>query len=141
MTPLQTDIERRIAQSEPDVEVLLAEVVSSPTHPTLRVFIDHPEGVTLALCERFCAEFLKATDSIATDISIQMGKPIGQAQGEVKTAVARAKYMMSIAAQTLAPEQLPPIDGFSRRITQEHRLVYRVTESRVDFLQARYHYE
>jgi toxin YoeB len=29
---------------------------------------------------------------------------------------------------------------WSRRITQEHRLVYRVSESRVDFLQARYHY-
>jgi len=29
---------------------------------------------------------------------------------------------------------------WSRRVTQEHRLVYRVTESRIDFLQARYHY-
>jgi toxin YoeB len=29
----------------------------------------------------------------------------------------------------------------SRRITQEHRLVYRVTAGRIDFLQARYHYE
>lgn len=29
---------------------------------------------------------------------------------------------------------------WSRRITQEHRLVYRVTEERIDFLQARYHY-
>ena len=29
----------------------------------------------------------------------------------------------------------------SRRITQEHRLVYRVTAERIDFLQARYHYE
>ena len=29
---------------------------------------------------------------------------------------------------------------WSRRITQEHRLVYRVTEKRIDFLQARYHY-
>ena len=29
---------------------------------------------------------------------------------------------------------------WSRRITQEHRLVYRVTESRIDFLQGRYHY-
>ena len=29
---------------------------------------------------------------------------------------------------------------WSRRITQEHRLVYRVTEEAVDFLQARYHY-
>ncbi len=29
---------------------------------------------------------------------------------------------------------------WSRRITQEHRLVYRVTEDRIEFLQARYHY-
>lgn len=29
---------------------------------------------------------------------------------------------------------------WSRRITQEHRLVYLVRESRIDFLQARYHY-
>ena len=29
---------------------------------------------------------------------------------------------------------------WSRRISQEHRLVYRVTEDRIDFLQARYHY-
>jgi toxin YoeB len=29
---------------------------------------------------------------------------------------------------------------WSRRITQEHRLVYRVAEGRIDFLQARYHY-
>lgn len=30
---------------------------------------------------------------------------------------------------------------WSRRITQEHRLVYRVTAERIDFLQAKYHYE
>ena len=29
---------------------------------------------------------------------------------------------------------------WSRRITQEHRLVYKVGERRIDFLQARYHY-
>ena len=29
---------------------------------------------------------------------------------------------------------------WSRRITQEHRLVYLVAQDRVDFLQARYHY-
>jgi toxin YoeB len=30
---------------------------------------------------------------------------------------------------------------WSRRITKEHRLVYRVSGDRVDFLQARFHYE
>ena len=29
---------------------------------------------------------------------------------------------------------------WSRRVTQEHRLVYRVAEAKIDFLQARYHY-
>jgi toxin YoeB len=30
--------------------------------------------------------------------------------------------------------------AWSRRLTQEHRIVYLVSEGRVDFLQARYHY-
>ena len=30
--------------------------------------------------------------------------------------------------------------AWSRRVTQEHRLVYRVSGKRIDFLQARYHY-
>jgi toxin YoeB len=40
------------------------------------------------------------------------------------------------------PEPLKYVMGgcWSRRITQEHRLVYRVSERRIDFLQARYHY-
>ena len=29
---------------------------------------------------------------------------------------------------------------WSRRVTQEHRLVYRVTDDSINFLQARYHY-
>jgi len=29
---------------------------------------------------------------------------------------------------------------WSRRLTQEHRIVYLVTNERIDFLQARYHY-
>ena len=49
MNNLQEDIEARLAARAPDVEVLLAEVVGGET---LRLFIDHPDGVTLALCER-----------------------------------------------------------------------------------------
>ena len=47
--PLQTDIEQRLATAEPDVEVLACE---SAGHERLRLFIDHPGGVDLALCER-----------------------------------------------------------------------------------------
>jgi ribosome maturation factor RimP len=49
MSAIQADIEARLAEAEPEVEVLLAEVVGGRL---VRLFIDHPEGVTLALCER-----------------------------------------------------------------------------------------
>jgi len=40
------------------------------------------------------------------------------------------------------PEPLKGLgpDVWSRRITQEHRLVYLVKKDRIHFLQARYHY-
>jgi toxin YoeB len=40
------------------------------------------------------------------------------------------------------PEPLRYLAGgvWSRRLTQEHRIVYLVRDDRIDFLQARYHY-
>ena len=40
------------------------------------------------------------------------------------------------------PEPLKYIasGAWSRRLTQEHRIVYLVSHARIDFLQARYHY-
>ena len=49
MRGIQAEIESRLSESAPDVEVLLAEVVGGKV---VRVFIDHPDGVTLALCEQ-----------------------------------------------------------------------------------------
>jgi ribosome maturation factor RimP len=49
VSELQSEIESRLASAAPDVEVLLAEVA---TPGTLRLFIDHADGVTLAICER-----------------------------------------------------------------------------------------
>ena len=46
---LHTDIQQRLASAEPGVEVLAVERVGSER---LRLFIDHPDGVDLALCER-----------------------------------------------------------------------------------------
>jgi ribosome maturation factor RimP len=48
VSALQTEIEARLSGLEPEVELLLADLQGS----ILRIFIDHPDGVTLALCER-----------------------------------------------------------------------------------------
>jgi ribosome maturation factor RimP len=63
---IQTEVEARLEQSEPEVEVLLAEVVSGST---LRLFIDHPDGVTLALCERVSACLTDYRDRYTLEVS------------------------------------------------------------------------
>lgn len=66
MRTIQTDIEARLAASEPDVEVLLAEVVGGST---VRLFIDHPEGVTLGLCERVSKALPDVRERYALEVS------------------------------------------------------------------------
>jgi len=66
MTTLQADIEGRLAASEPEVEVLLAEVVGGRR---LRVFIDHPEGVTLGLCERVSGALNELRERYSLEVS------------------------------------------------------------------------
>jgi ribosome maturation factor RimP len=66
MNAIQADIEARLAEAEPDVEVLLAEVVGGRL---VRVFIDHPKGVTLALCERVTRELPDVRERYALEVS------------------------------------------------------------------------
>jgi len=62
---LQAEIEAQLATAEPDVEVLLAEVSGD----TLRLFIDHPEGVTLELCERVTHQLAPIRERYALEVS------------------------------------------------------------------------
>jgi ribosome maturation factor RimP len=66
MSSLQADVESRLAAAEPQVEVLLAEVVG---RDTLRVFIDHPDGVTLDLCERVTHELADLRERYGLEVS------------------------------------------------------------------------
>jgi ribosome maturation factor RimP len=66
VSTIQSDIEARLAASEPDVEVLLAEVLGGHT---LRVFIDHPDGVTLGHCERVTHALNDLRERYALEVS------------------------------------------------------------------------
>jgi len=66
MNSIQADIEARLAQAAPDVEVLLAEVVGGQT---VRLFIDHPDGVTLDLCERVTHRLPEVREHYALEVS------------------------------------------------------------------------
>jgi Uncharacterized protein conserved in bacteria len=66
VSALQTEIEARLQEAEPEVEVLLADLVSGST---LRLFIDHPDGVTLAVCERVTGHLGDYRDRYSLEVS------------------------------------------------------------------------
>lgn len=53
---------------------------------------------------------------IAKDISEQMGRPLHYANGEVNGFFERANYLLSIAEETLAPDNFTDKEGFERSI-------------------------
>jgi ribosome maturation factor RimP len=66
MSKIQAEIEARLAEVEPDVEVLLAEVVGGGL---VRLFIDHPDGVTLDMCERVTNHLPSVREHYALEVS------------------------------------------------------------------------
>ena len=66
MSAIQAEIEARLAEAEPDVEVILAEVLGGQK---VRLFIDHPKGVTLELCERVTGHLAALRERYALEVS------------------------------------------------------------------------
>jgi ribosome maturation factor RimP len=63
---IQEHIEERLSSVEPDVEVLLAEQIGAER---VRLFIDHPNGVDLALCERVTGHLRDLLQDYALEVS------------------------------------------------------------------------
>jgi ribosome maturation factor RimP len=66
VSAIQADIEGRLADAEPDVEVILAEVLGGQK---VRLFIDHPKGVTLELCERVTRHLAPLREQYSLEVS------------------------------------------------------------------------
>jgi ribosome maturation factor RimP len=62
----QETIETRLAELEPEVELLALE---RPATETLRLYIDHPHGVDLALCERVTGHLRDLLESYSLEVS------------------------------------------------------------------------
>jgi ribosome maturation factor RimP len=65
-TQLQSTIEERIAQFDPQVELIALE---QPSAETLRLYIDHPAGVDLGLCERVTTQLRDLLESYGLEVS------------------------------------------------------------------------
>ena len=65
---LQTSIEQRLDDLDPQVELIALE---RPAGESLRLYIDHPEGVDLALCERVTGHLR----DLLADWSLEVSSP------------------------------------------------------------------
>jgi ribosome maturation factor RimP len=96
VSALQTEIEARLAGVEPEVEVLLAEVSGS----TLRLYIDHPDGVSLELCERVTGHLNDYRQSYALEVSSPgTDRPLTKPQHYSRFLGRRARVRLREAAE------------------------------------------
>jgi ribosome maturation factor RimP len=63
---LQTTIEQRLDVYDPQLELIALE---RPAAETLRLYIDHPDGVDLGLCERVTLELRDLTEAWSLEVS------------------------------------------------------------------------
>ena len=71
------------------------------------------------ICSKMVDAFVARKDEIAEEICWQMGRPIRYAAGEVGGLEERARKMIELAEQGLAPIEPPAKEGFRRWIQRE----------------------
>jgi len=100
--------------SEAELESILSRMRAAQA-----LWRDVPVPERVAICTQFIAAFRSMKESVALEITRQMGKPIGQARREVDTMLDRAETMVRLAPGALQDDLLPPKEGFRRFIRRE----------------------
>ena len=72
-----------------------------------------------AIVNRFVDAFVARKEKIAEEITRQMGRPLAQSPGEVRGFEERARYMVSIAAESLADIDAGPKQDFRRFVRRD----------------------
>ncbi len=66
--PTEQELQQQLSDLDPDIDLVALE---KPGNDTLRLFVDHPEGVDLALCERVT----KHLKHLLVDYSLEVSSP------------------------------------------------------------------
>jgi ribosome maturation factor RimP len=66
--PTEQDLQQELSELDPDIDVVALE---KPRTDGLRLFIDHPDGVDLALCEKVT----KHLKHLLVDYSLEVSSP------------------------------------------------------------------
>ena len=95
---LQQDIENRLQELDPRIELIALE---EPGPDALRLFIDHPEGVTLGLCERVTARLR----DLLVDHSLEVSSP------GLERPLTKPEHFRRFLGHTVRVRTRDPVDG------------------------------
>jgi ribosome maturation factor RimP len=66
--PTEQELQQHLSELDPDIDLVALE---KPRNDALRLFVDHPDGVDLALCERVT----KHLSHLLVDYSLEVSSP------------------------------------------------------------------
>jgi ribosome maturation factor RimP len=97
---LQQDIERRLQELDPRIELVALE---QPGPDALRLFVDHPDGVTLGLCERVTDQLR----DLLVDHSLEVSSP------GVERPLTKPEHFRRFLGYTVRVRTRDPLEGRS----------------------------
>jgi acyl-CoA reductase-like NAD-dependent aldehyde dehydrogenase len=115
VNPASEEVFRRIDPT-PESEL---EAIRSRMKMAQQQWREVPLQVRMDACRQFIDAFRSMKETVALDLTRQMGKPIRQARQEVDTMLDRADTMVRLAPSSLQDEMLPAKEGFRRFIRNE----------------------
>ena len=98
MRDLQEHIETRLSELDPGVELIALE---HPAPDSLRLYIDHPDGVDLALCERVTNQLR----DLLVDHSLEVSSP------GVERPLTKPEHFRRFLGRTVRVRTREPLDG------------------------------
>ena len=107
MNPSETQIAEKIAELDPRIELIAVE---APARGSLRLYIDHPDGVGLDLCERVT---MQVRDLLA-DYALEVSSP------GLDRPLAKPEHFAKFVGHEARIRTDEPIDGrrnFTGRLT------------------------
>lgn len=98
---IQEKIEAELATAEPEVEVVLAELTGGSAGGTVRLFIDHPDGVNHELCARVTEHLRGWLDRYALEVS----------SPGIERPLTKPEHFRRFLGRSVRVRPLEPIDG------------------------------
>lgn len=108
-----------------EVPALSQEQIDSALEASVKAFQSWkrvPVSKRVEIMNKFCDLFEQKKDKVASSITSQMGRPIRYGHGEVKGVLERAKYMISIAEESLKDDVIEDKPGVVKRYQRKEPL-------------------